>query len=52
MSNQNDLVTMHHTLKAIEHQLDKNTGRTSWILMISVASLIVSLIGFIIVAAK
>lgn len=52
MSNQNDLVTMHHTLKAIEHQLEKNSSRTSWILMLSAASLIISLIGFIIILAK
>lgn len=52
MSNQNDLTTLHHTLKDIERELKKNSSQMSWILILAVASLIISLVIFIIVAAK
>jgi len=52
MSNQNDTATLHHALKDIERQLKKNADQITWVLMASVASLAVSLITFMITAAK
>ncbi len=52
MSNQNDLTTLHHTLKDIERQLKKNSSQMGWILIFAVASLGLTLVSFIIIAAK
>jgi len=52
MSNQNDLTTLHHTLKDIERQLKKNSSQMGWILIFAVASFGLTLVSFIIIAAK
>ncbi len=52
MSNQNDLTTLHHTLKDIERQLKKNSSQMSWILIASVSSLVLTFVCFMIVATK
>lgn len=52
MSNQNDLTTLHHTLKDIERQLKKNANLMSWVLILGGSSLAVTLLSFIIVASK
>jgi len=52
MSNQNELQTVHHALKDIERQIGKISGRLGWILILAIASLVLSLISFAIVAAK
>ncbi len=52
MSNQNELTVLHHALKDIERQLNKNSGRLGWILILAIASLVISLISFALVAAK
>jgi len=52
MSNQNDLTTLHHTLKDIERQLKKNSSQIGWVLIFSVLSLVMSFVCFMIVATK
>lgn len=52
MSNQNDLTALHHTLKDIDRQLKKNSSALGWILMLVSVSLGISMISFIISAAK
>ena len=52
MSGQSDWITLNHTQKDIQKELIKQRPLMNWILLISVAGLVLTVINFIIVASK
>jgi len=52
MSNQNDLTTLHHTLKDIDRQLKINSSQMGWTLILVITGLVITVISFILIAAK
>lgn len=52
MSGQSDWITLNHTQKDIQKELIKQRSLMNWILLISVAGLVLTVINFIIVASK